>query len=128
MRRLLPILSLLAACAQHPPAPPPTAWIGRSEADLVAALGVPTRSAAVEGRRFLTYETTGAARPAVVPSLGLGVGRVSGGWGSATGIGTGVGIGIGGFGGFGGAPGCTTTFEVRDGRVVGAVWQGGGCG
>jgi hypothetical protein len=122
MRRILPILPLLAACAQQPSGPPPGAWIGRSEADLVAALGVPTRSAGVEGRRFLTYETEGASRPQVVPSFGLGFGRLSGGWGSAAGFGTGVGIGVGS-----GSSGCVTTFEVQEGRVVGAV-QAGGCG
>jgi len=44
MRRLplLPI-ALLAARATEPAAPPAGAWIGRSEAEPVGALGVPTR-------------------------------------------------------------------------------------
>lgn len=124
---LLPLL-LLAACEQTPPAPSPTTWIGRSEADLVSTLGVPNRVHTTDGRRFLAYDGYGEPPqgPAVVPSIGVGVGRSSGGWGSGTGIGTGVGLSFGGFGG-GYAQPCTTTFELRDGRVIGAVAQGPGC-
>jgi hypothetical protein len=129
MRRLpLLLLPLLAACAQTPPAPPATAWIGRSEADLVANLGVPARVHETEGRRFLAYDGQGAVdtSPAVVPSIGLGVGRYSGGWGSATGIGTGLGLSFGNWNA--GARPCTTSYEVRDGQVIGATRQGAGCG
>jgi hypothetical protein len=124
---VLPLL-LLGACAQTPPAPSDTVWIGRSEADLVASLGVPTRVHEAEGRRFLAYDGQGAVAsgPAVVPSIGFGVGRSSGGWGSATGIGTGLGLSFGGFGG--GAQPCSTSYEVRDGQVIGATRQGPGCG
>ena len=130
MRRLLLLLPLLlAACAQTPPAPSPTVWIGRSEADLVSTLGVPSRLYETEGRRFLAYDGVAGTSvgPAVVPSIGFGVGRSSGGWGSATGIGTGLGLTFGGFGGGASLP-CTTTYEVRDGQVVSAARQGGGCG
>jgi hypothetical protein len=120
---LLPLL-LLGACAQ-PPAPTPTVWIGRSELDLVTALGVPSRVYEAEGRRFLAYDEPGAPGPAVLPSIGIGGFRSSSGWGSASGIGTGVGLTFGNFG----APGpCTTGFEIRDGRVIGATRQGPGCG
>ncbi|WP_270938067.1 YdgH/BhsA/McbA family protein [Falsiroseomonas oryzae] len=127
MRRILPLLCFLAACADTPQPPPPAAWIGRSEADLVASLGVPSRSYEVEGRRFVAYDTPVAAPgPAVVPSIGFGVGRSSGGWGSSTGFGTGLGLSFGNFGGT--AQPCTTSFELQDGRVVGAARHGPGCG
>jgi hypothetical protein len=125
MRRVLLLPLLLAACAQAPTAPTPTVWIGRSELDLVTALGVPSRVYEAEGRRILTYDAPGAPAPAVVPSFGLGVGRSSGGWGSATGIGTGVGLS---FGPFGGAGPCSTSFEIQESRVVTATRQGPGCG
>lgn len=122
MRRLLFLLPL-AACAQAPAAPDPAAWIGRTEGELVAALGVPNRVHEADGRRFLAYDTiTGGS--SVVPSVGLGVGRSTGGWGSATGIGTGLGLSFGGFG-TGGV--CTTSFEVIEGRVAAGQRQGAGC-
>lgn len=123
MRRLLALLPL-AACAQAPAAPDPAAWIGRTEGELVAALGVPSRVHDAEGRRFLAYDTISGA-PAVVPSIGLGVGRSTGGWGSATGIGTGVGLSFGGFGRGSGI--CTTSFELVEGRVAAGQHQGSGC-
>lgn len=123
MRRLLPLLPL-AACAQAPAAPDPAAWIGHTEGELVAALGVPNRVHEADGRRFLAYDTiTGGS--SVVPSVGLGVGRSTGGWGSATGIGTGLGLSFGGYG-TGGV--CTTSFEVIEGRVAAGQRQGSGCG
>jgi hypothetical protein len=126
MRRLFLLLPLLlAACAETPAAPLAGVWVGRSEADLVASLGVPTRVHEAEGRRFLAYDGNGAAHPVVVPSLGFGVGRSSGSWGSATGIGTGLGLS---FGPFGQTGPCTTSYEVQDGRVVAASRQGPGCG
>jgi hypothetical protein len=124
MRRLLLLLPL-AACAQQPPAPLPAAWVGRSEAELVAELGVPSRVHEADGRRFLAYDGNGAAYPLVWPSIGFGVGSVSGGWGHATGVGTGVGLSLGPFGQTG--P-CTTTYEIRDGRIIAAGRSGPGCG
>ncbi|WP_237216381.1 hypothetical protein [Falsiroseomonas oryziterrae] len=125
MRRLLALPLLLAACATEPPAPAPATWIGRSEADLVSQLGVPHRLLETDGRRFLAYDGPGGTVPFVTPSLGFGYGSVSGGWGRASGFGTGLGLTFG--------PGastgpCTTTFEVRDARVIGATRQGPGCG
>lgn len=123
MRRLLPALLLAACTAPPPPGPPPVAWIGHSEAELVAALGVPTRFYdAPGGRRFLAYDTQRSV-PVVMPSFGLGFGGGSGGWGSWSGVGTGLGLSFGG-----GAAPCTTTFEVQDGRVVTAGSVGPGCG
>lgn len=101
MRRLLALLPL-AACAQAPAAPDPAAWIGRTEGDVVAALGVPNRVHEAGGSRFLAYDTiTGGS--SVVPSIGIGVGRSTGG--SA----------------------CTTSFEVIEGRVIAGQRQGAGC-
>lgn len=118
--------TLLGACATEPPAPPPGAWIGRSEAELVGALGVPTRLHEAAGSRFLAYDDSGgASQPAIMPSIGFGVGRASGGWGSAAGFGTGIGLS---FGPFAQPAPCTTSYEVRDGRVVNALRQGPGCG
>jgi hypothetical protein len=125
MRRLLPLLPL-AACAQAPAAPDPTTWIGRTEAELVAALGVPSRVHEADGRRFLAYDVFGGGGPSVVPSIGVGVGRSSGGWGSSTGFGTGLGLSFGG-GGWGGGY-CTTSFEIAAGRVATGMRQGPGCG
>ncbi|WP_372617084.1 hypothetical protein [Falsiroseomonas sp.] len=120
---LLPIL-LLAACAQ-PPATATFNPIGMTEGELVSRLGVPSRAYETDGRRFLTWDSEGSAGPAVTPSIGLGVGRFSGGWGSGTAIGTGLGLSFGG----GGPSGyCTATYEMRDGRVIGATRQGPGCG
>lgn len=123
MRRLLLLPLLLAACAQPPPLPAFDAT-GLTEGELVARLGVPTGSYRVEDRRFLTYTTQDSAGPAVTPSIGLGLGRYSGGWGSGTAIGTGLGLS---FGGAAPAEPCTTTYELRDGRVIGTTRQGAGC-
>ncbi len=127
MRRLalLPLIAL-AACAPQG-ATTITNPVGLTEGELVGRLGVPTRSYEVEGRRFLAWDTQAAASgPTVVPSLGLGFGRFGGGWGSGTSFGTGLGLSFGGGGG-GYAP-CTSTYELREGRVVGFTQQGAGCG
>jgi hypothetical protein len=59
MIRLLPLAipALLAACATGPTLEQRlSTFVGRSEGDLVAALGVPNRTYEVEGRRFLQFE------------------------------------------------------------------------
>ncbi|MGG5811027.1 hypothetical protein [Falsiroseomonas sp. CW058] len=122
----LALLPLLAACAQAPP-PVDTSWVGRSEAELVAGLGVPNRVYEAEGRRVLAYDGPAVASgPVVTPSIGLGVGRWSGGWGSGVGFGTGLGLGFGS--GAATAAPCPTNYELRDGRVIGVTRQGAGCG
>ena len=122
MRRFLPLLLLAACTPPPPPAPPPAAWIGHTELDLVLALGAPTRVYdAPGGQRFIAYDSVASA-PVVGPSLGLGFGGGSGGWGSWSGFGTGLGLSFGS----GPAP-CTTTFEIRDQRVVSAGGTGPGC-
>lgn len=97
IHRLLPLL-LLAACTQAPPRPAPDSWIGRSEGDLVAGLGVPHRTMEQDGRRLLAYDGTGVG-------TGLGLSFVPGAGGNA----------------------CTTTFEVQGGRVTGFNRAGPDC-
>lgn len=126
MRRPLPLLSLLlllAACAPAAPGPAPESWIGRSEGDLVAGLGVPHRTMDQPDRRLLAYDGTGVGRAAVVPSIGIGIGGGSGRYGG-TGVGTGLGLSF--LPGAGGHA-CTTTFEVQGGRVTGFNRAGPDC-
>ncbi len=128
----LPALILLAACAAT--AGPEdldrrmSAYVGRPEADLVAGLGVPSRTYEAQGRRLLAYEFGGTATsPAIVPGLGLGLGFGSGGFGGGgPGIGTGLGFGLGGYGGAPVAT-CSVTFELREDRVLGFDRRGDGC-
>src|SRR3712207_6072028 len=57
LRRLLPILPLLAACATEPPLETRLQpYVGRTEAELVGAFGVPNGTYEAEGTRFLQYE------------------------------------------------------------------------
>jgi hypothetical protein len=118
MIRLLLILPLLlAACAQGPGLRERlSVWVGRSEGDLVAELGVPVRTYEAEGRRFLQYEqrrTVAVAQPAFDrPYFGP--------WGPR-------------FGAFPPPPayavvGCDLTFALRDGRVESFSFRGEGCG
>ena len=126
-------LALLAGCAASP-GPEDfdrrmSAYVGRPEADLVAGLGVPSRTYEAEGRRLLAFEfTSTAASPAIVPGLGLGLGFGGGGFGRGGGVGVGTGLGLG-FGGYGAAPvaTCSVTFELREGRVSSFERRGEGC-
>jgi len=120
------ILALLGGCAGYNVGATrraqANALIGQSEADLVRALGVPTRTIETEGRRFLAYEDR---RLDILPGFGGGY----------------AGFGYGGFhrfgGGFGlgaGFPdeiverGCDTTFELSGGRVQAYTLRGNACG
>jgi hypothetical protein len=128
MTRLLPLLTLLllAGCAQTDP-PLETNWVGRSEAELVSGLGVPDRVFETEGRRFLAYDARSVTGgPVVTPSIGLGFGSFSGGWGRGTGIGLGTGLTFGGPS-YSSGRGCGASYEVREGQVVGVTRQGPGC-
>lgn len=131
-RRLLPVILLILATACSTGSPAEfdrrmATWVGHPEAEVVNALGVPTRTYEGDGRRLLQYEfARPSSTPAIFPSIGLGY--RSGGWGwhgGGWGVGTGLGLG---FGGYGAAPaGCVLVFEVRDGRVTSFGRNGPGC-
>ena len=126
MKRLAMLPLLLAACAPPAPPPPGVAWVGRSEAELVSAIGVPDRVHEVEGRRFLAYDIRYlVAEP--TPFVSFGFGTYSGGW--WRGGGSGFSLGFGGPA-FAPAPtlsGCSTNYEVRAGQVIGVTVTGPGC-
>lgn len=121
---LVPLLGLAAACAESgsaaggPAVAATSPHVGRSEAELLRARGVPARTTEAGGSRFLVYETGGGGGWGG-PSVGVGVGGGSGG------SGVGIGLGFPIFGG--GSRGCATTYEVRDGTVIGARSQPEGC-
>ncbi|MDO9710986.1 hypothetical protein [Paracraurococcus lichenis] len=115
MRRLLFLTLLaLAACAQEPPLEARLQpLVGRTEAELVGALGVPNATYEAEGTRFLQYEDrTSTVYPgdpfwpggpyrrwgAPIYSPPLVINRV-----------------------------CSITFGVRQGRVAGFTFRGNGC-
>ena len=120
-------LALLGACASGTPEAfdqRMATYVSRSEAELVAGLGVPSRSYEAEGRRLLQWDfLRQSSAPAIYPSIGLGFGSF--GWGrSGVGVGTGLGAGLGGA-----SPprGCSVVFEVRGGTVQGFNRTGPGC-
>ncbi|SDB13545.1 hypothetical protein [Belnapia rosea] len=125
-RRLLPALPLLAlaACSSGTTAEFDRrigTYVGRPETEVVANLGVPSRTYDGDGRRLLQYEfARPSSRPAVFPSIGLGFGS----FGSGVGVGTGLGLG---FGGGGGVDGCVLVFESREGRITSFNRNGPGC-
>ncbi len=94
--------------------------IGRSEAELVATLGVPARTHDAEGRRFLQYEDRRLVSYGGSPYGGFGYGF------GRRGYGLGVGFG-GGYGPVVETRACDLTFEVRAGRVVGFSARGNAC-
>jgi hypothetical protein len=114
---LLPVLAL-SACAVGPTIDDRLAsYVGRTELELVTALGVPTRDYETGGQKFLQYEEQ---RTIALP----------GGFAGAP-IGP---YGRGYYGGFGlsyttYAPvQCDVTFALRDGRVASYTYRGQGCG
>jgi len=117
---LLPLLGL-AACAVGPTLDERLAtYVGRSELELVSALGVPTRSYETGGQKFLQYEES-----RTVP--------FTGGFGGPVGYG-GYGRGFYGGGLYGGfatttyAPvQCDVTFALQGDRVLRASYRGQGC-
>ena len=85
--------------------------IGRSEADLVATLGVPVRTYEAEGRRFLQYEERRLVTYPGSPGFYGRYGRYLGG----------------GFAPSVESRSCDVTFEVRAGRVIGFNARGNDC-
>jgi len=98
-------------------------YVGRSEADLIAGLGVPSRTYEADGRRLLQYDyARPSSAPVVYPSIGLGFGS----WGGGSTFG-GLGLGFG-FGGYGASiETCAVTFDVQEGRVRGFERRGDAC-
>ncbi|MGG5888434.1 hypothetical protein ACLF3G_14970 [Falsiroseomonas sp. HC035] len=117
MLRALPFLALLAACAQGPTLDQRlSTFVGRTEGDLVAALGVPVRVHEADGRRFLLFEQRRTV-PVAPPSPFLGYGP--GPWGPSLGYWPSV-------------PSvaelrCEQTFAIRNGRVETFTYRGEGC-
>jgi hypothetical protein len=105
------LLLLVAACEQGPTLEQRlSTFIGRSEGDIVASLGVPTRTFETEGRRFLQFESR---RTVLVPQPSPYFGPFGPrGWGP---VDTPV------------AVGCDVTFEMRDGRALSFSYRGNGC-
>jgi hypothetical protein len=117
MRRLILLLPMLAAaCAQGPTLQERlSAWVGRSELDLVTEFGVPNRSMELEGRRFLTYEQRSAvpvAPPAYGPWFGGPWGYRGGYWPASPGYAVVT---------------CDVTFVIRQERVESFTFRGQGC-
>ena len=86
-------------------------FVGRSEGDLVAELGVPERTYEVEGRKFLTFEERRSYIVAGDPYLYRGYSR---------------------FGPYFSPPGyvtraCDITFTLRGGRAESFSTRGDGC-
>ena len=115
MKRRVLLCSLAAAgagCATGPTLDQKLLpFVGRSEGDLVAALGVPERTYEVEGRKFLTFEDRRSYIVAGDPFLYRGYTR---------------------FGPYFSPPGyivrtCEITFAVRGGRVESISFRGDGC-
>jgi hypothetical protein len=119
----LAMLLSLAGCAYPNPAHVAAlnALVGKSETDLVRAYGVPVRTYATGGEKFLSYSMsrieTIPGDPGFYPY----------------GFGFGYGYGFGGFGAVGGFPpeivqrDCTTTFELKDGIVLHWTLRGNDC-
>ncbi|MCR0982997.1 hypothetical protein [Roseomonas populi] len=113
---LLPFLAL-AACATGPTLDQRlSTFVGRSELELVSALGVPTRHYETGGQKFLQYDEQ---RTVAFPA-GFGGGPFYGPYGR--------GFYGGGFVGTTYAPvQCDVTFALNDGRVSGFSFRGQGC-
>lgn len=135
-RRFLPLVAgmavfTLASCT----GPTPEAFnarmagfVGRSEADLVASLGVPARTHEVERRRFLQYEDR---RVVTYPGDAL-YGPGFGGFGYSGFGRRRFGSAFGGYFGGGFGPmietrACDVIFELRGGHIAGFVARGNDC-
>ena len=113
-------LAVLSACAVGPTISERlSTYVGRSELDLVSALGVPTRSYETGGQKFLAYEEQ---RTVALPSA-YPTGFVGGPFGR--------GFYGGGYAAYGTSYApvqCDVTFALREGRVASFTYRGQGCG
>jgi hypothetical protein len=123
---LILALGILTGCARATPEAFNTrmaSLVGRSEADLVAALGVPERTYEAEGRRFLQYEDRRLVSYPGAAFYGPGYGGFGGRrFGSAF-----NGYYSGGFAPMVETRACDVTFELRAGRVAGFTARGNDC-
>ncbi|TCZ54274.1 hypothetical protein [Roseicella aquatilis] len=124
-------LALLGACAdtRTPQAfdQRMAGFVGRPEAELVAGLGVPSRTYEADGRRLLQWDFLQPnPGPALYPSIGLGFGSFGFGRGGGSGVGVGTGLGFP-VGGAAPPRGCSVIFETRDGTVQSFNRNGPGC-
>jgi hypothetical protein len=107
------VLLALAGCGVGPPLQDRLApWVGRSEADLVSAFGVPAGTYEVDGRKFLQFEQR---RTQIIPSDPFpyrGYGRFGPLWSPSPGY-----IVVG----------CDITFALRRGVVDSFSFRGDGC-
>ncbi len=117
MKALLLLPLVLAACAQGPTLDQRlSTFVGRSEGDLVAALGVPARTYEADGRRFLQFENR---RSIAISQPGLHQPFFYGPYGPRW--------------GYVPAPpayavvGCDVTFALREARVESFSYRGQGC-
>jgi len=118
-RLFAPLVALtLASCATVPDYNEVLkAYEGRAEIDLLRDWGAPSSSYQSDGSKFLTYQSQ---RNVLVP----GVAPVM----TTTFVGnTGFTTTTGGIPPRTVGEWCTTTFEVREGRVVNSRWQGNDC-
>jgi hypothetical protein len=122
----LAALALLGACASRTPEAfdqRMTSFVGRPETELVAGLGVPSRTYEADGRRLLQWDFLQQnAGPAIYPSIGFGFGS----FGRSSGVGVGTGLGMG-FGGASPPRGCSVVFAIQEGLVQGFNRNGPGC-
>lgn len=109
---------VLIGCAQGPGLETRlSTFVGQGEADLVAALGVPTRVHEADGRRFLQFEQRRTVAVAGPPTPYYG--PFYGPWGPRR--------------GYWPPPpayavvGCDLTFELRERRVEAFSFRGEGC-
>ncbi len=127
MKRISRMMSVaavlaLAGCAypnpQHVAAM--NALVGKSETDLVHALGVPSRTYDTGGHKFLAYSRSKLESTPGSPGFGPWGGWGYGYWG-------------GGYGGWGGFPpeiiqrDCETTFDLLGGTVQSWSFRGNDC-
>jgi len=123
MRKILTLAGLFALAGCAYPNPQHVAelngLVGKSEADLVRAEGVPTRTYEVGGHKFLAYSRNrieSIPGDPIVGPYGYGWGPYWGGWGGGFGYGSEI---I--------QRDCETTFEVANGVVLHWSFRGNAC-
>lgn len=117
-RAMIALLLVVGGCANHLVARRAylNSLVGESELQLVRQMGVPTRSFALDGEKFLAYDHRWLE---FAPGFYAGPPWWGPGWGPW---------------GWGASPpllvqrGCETTFEIIDGKVASYSLRGDSCG